>query len=124
MSSELAGRPVPCRAEHCGGAGPMNEMVRASKVLRRENARGWFCPSCAENGGTRFIQTTACTPVYVDLIPSPIVERPEWRTINDLILAAPCDDWLQCTEHSECAALVAFCEAKHDRYGEALFPRG
>ena len=121
--TEIDRRPVSCRAKHCTNSGPMNEYVRASTVLGRENARGWFCPGCAENGGTRvFKPRTTLAEAFSDL------------DLVTLCNTAPCfglsnferfkeAQWLTCTTHPECAALVAFCEAKHERYGEALFPR-
>ena len=53
MTTELDRRPVPCRARFCTRSVPKNQAVPASKVLGRDNARGWFCPQCAANGGTR-----------------------------------------------------------------------
>lgn len=35
----------------------MHLMVKASVVLERDNARGWFCPACAQDGGHRQLPT-------------------------------------------------------------------
>jgi hypothetical protein len=61
-------RTQNCRKCHRGDQ-LESAMVPAAQVLG-EGKRGWFCPGCAGNGGTRFIQTTACSPVLFDLSPS------------------------------------------------------
>jgi MOSC domain-containing protein YiiM len=37
-----------CRNKNCRTMAPQTEMMPARKVLRRPNARGWYCRPCGE----------------------------------------------------------------------------
>ncbi len=88
-------------------------MVRADKVLG-PGKRGWFCSRCAWNGGRLSLADGApAEPDLASLLFASLVFNEHGRD----------HDWLSCREHADCADLLAYCEEKHDRYGEILFPR-
>ena len=45
MNSPDAAHADPCRS--CGHICRRSEMVKAARVLKRQNARGWYCKACA-----------------------------------------------------------------------------
>ncbi len=88
-------------------------MVRASKVLGI-GKRGWFCHTCADHGGR---------PMFVDGAKEREISESLFRLSEITAAHGVSHDWLSCNKHADCAELVAYCEEKHDRYGEILFPR-
>ena len=45
MNSPDAAHADPCRS--CGHICRRSEMIKAARVLKRQNARGWYCKACA-----------------------------------------------------------------------------
>ena len=112
MTTGHEDHPVSCRNRWCHNGGPEKDMIRASKVLG-VGKRGWFCQSCGENGGFRQVSVAdRSDELLIALL----------RLATVVKLYGQGHDWMSCLFHVECLELLTWCEEKHDRYGDVLYP--